>query len=115
MVYGPIGHVWDWKPKGPARRFTGGEVAMVVLGNASPAFCAFVHEDREMLFGGNLGGPIELPADTLEVIEEGTCKHGDTWWPGCCAPKEEPAIYPCGCSKHKVAAGLCDLYPKEAK
>ena len=25
-------------------------------------------------------------------------------------PKEQPALYPCGCSKHKINHGLCDSY-----
>ena len=54
-MYAPVGHSWaGWVPMGPARRLTGGEVAMRVLGRGGAddvAFAAFVHEDREMLYG----------------------------------------------------------------
>ena len=32
MLYPPIVHNWTLKPKGPARRLTGEEVALLVLG-----------------------------------------------------------------------------------
>lgn len=52
MVYAAPEHTWDWKPKGPARRLTGGEVAVLVFGRGRGddwAFGSFVEQDREML------------------------------------------------------------------
>lgn len=36
MVYAAPSHVWNWTPRGPARRLTGEEVTERVLGRCAP-------------------------------------------------------------------------------
>lgn len=63
MVYGPIGHSWaGWEPKGPARRFTGLETAIRVLGSVAFAPRTALPDSVVWQFAH-----IHLPADTLDV------------------------------------------------